>query len=665
MSDWGLDTPAALVRQQATRARVSAGLAAVTDARDRVERMRAWAGVATEAEALAEVAVSDAAWVVAQLVAVSGVAGMGEPVRALQRSVDKVVRSWEKRIEAATRVPVSPRGIGEAGRPPELPAACIVPEPYAVSSGGVWRRVVTEEAERIVPVTSAPLYVVGRLEDADTRACWLDLAWPDDSGAWRHHTMSRIQASDSRGVVGLAEFGAPVHSGNAREVVAYLATLESDWRYHLPVRRTLSHCGWAGRGAMVGTAWHGEGEVSMRPPDGFAGLVEAIRQSGTLAGWTHLWEQASGRPIPCLAVYASVASILLTPMGAPGCVLDVWSRTSVGKTITLRLAASVWGDPSPNGLVRQWGSTLTWRERAAEVLGSIPLLLDDTRQMPERDRETLPVSVYNHAFGMGRGRGRVEGVQHQAAWRSWLISTGESPVLRGGGNDGARARCLSLEGSPFADRASAVAVEVGADVHYGHLGPMVAAWAVSHLDALPSMYQERVAAWSAASAGLGPIAQRLSASVAGLDVAATVIHDHLGIPVPTCDPWALALAGLQAAESGADQPLSAWRAVYARGAARGLAWWGRGKGEVDPPGGWLGAWDSPLSTGEEPPPGILPQVLRAWLVEDGHDYDATVAEWVRRGWVERDTEGRTTKPRKVGHSRPRVVTFTPDAMGAL
>lgn len=663
LDDWGLPTPEGLRRQEATRARLAAIVAAMQAAHDRTTRTAAWIPALTLAEEIAEFAAADEGACAALLLQASTVPGMADAVASVRRRVDRTVAAWRKRMDALDRAAVSPSGLGEAARPEGLPAACTVPEPYAISSAGVWRRVVTDEAERIIPVCSAPLYVVGRSVDVASGDRWLDLAWPDDGGGWCSQLVSRASASDSRGIVALAQHGAPVHSGNAREVVPYIAALEQDWRDHLPLERVSSRCGWVGRGALVGGAWHGPGALRLRAPHGMEDLLGAVRAGGSLGGWVDLWRGASHRPIPVLAVYAAAASMLLQPMGATGAVLDIWGRTTGGKTVALSLAASVWG--APPDLVRQWDATPTWMERAAEALGSLPVLLDDTRQVKEKERANLPQRVYNHVFGVGRGRGSVEGVQRQSTWLSWLLSTGESPILQGGGNDGARARVLSIEGAPFGSRAEAIRVEVGVTEHYGHVGPLLVAWAVEHLDALPGMYAERRDAWAKASAGIGSIAQRLSATVAGLEVAAIILHDHLGIPAPACDPWAVAMAALGRAEVGADQPLAAWRMVHARASANGLSWWGRGDDKRDPPGGWLGAWPMPaMHATEEPPMAILPHVLRGWLADDGHDPDATLAEWGRRRWVEGDGAHRT-RPRVVGASRPRCVCMTSGAMAVV
>ena len=662
--DWGLPTEAGERRRAATLDRVRPLLAAVRAASDRQGRLSAWAGVLPHTQALAELWAADEDSTAALLAEVEALPGMGDPVAVLRSRLRRITEGWHKDMRRKLGAPEAPRGMGEAPRPPQLPAACQVPEPYVIHAGGVGRTVITEEEIRVVPVCAGPLYLVGRAVDLDTGEHWCDVAWPDEANGWVVQQAPRSTLSDARGVVELSGKGAPVHSGCAREVVPYLAALEADWRAHLPAVPVLTRCGWTERGAMVGPRWFGPGRVSLRAPGGYEAVLEAVAPRGTLSGWLRAWSVASSRPIPVLAVYASVASMLLTPMGAPGCTLDLWGRTTGGKTTTLRLAASVWGSPAPGGMVRQWSVTPTWRERYAEALGSLPLLMDDTRQMSARDRESAPQTVYNHAFGLGKGRGNVTGAQRQATWRSWLISTGESPLLTGGGNDGARARCLSLEGSPFGTRSQAEAVGLPIDDHYGHVGAAVAAWAVAHRAELAERYEQRREAWAVASAAYGAIAQRLSSAVATLDVAATVLEE-VGIPAPECDPWAAVMEALRQADQSADQPLAAWRAVYARATARGLSWWGRGDEERDPVGGWLGAWDAPAGMSAEPPPAILPQVVRGWLAEDGHDPDATLAEWRRRGWIEVDADGRMTGRRTVGHGRVRCVVMTAAAMEAL
>ena len=106
------------------------------------------------------------------------------------------------RVRAKAAVPVA--GLGDAPRPPTLPPACVVPEPYVAGPAGIWRRVVTDEAERLVPVASSPIYLVGRAEDADTGERWADLAWRDEAGGWRGQPVARATVSDSRSIVALS-----------------------------------------------------------------------------------------------------------------------------------------------------------------------------------------------------------------------------------------------------------------------------------------------------------------------------------------------------------------------------------------------------------------------------------------------------------------------------
>src|SRR5262249_62371932 len=72
---------------------------------------------------------------------------------------------------------------------------------------------------------------------------------------------------------------------------------------------------------------------------------------------------------------------LLRLLRAPNFVVDLAGPTSTGKTTVLRLAASVWGEPSGSGesVMWTWNSTAAWRGRAPGMLHGRPPVPDQSQ----------------------------------------------------------------------------------------------------------------------------------------------------------------------------------------------------------------------------------------------------------------------------------------------
>ena len=68
---------------------------------------------------------------------------------------------------------------------------------------------------------------------------------------------------------------------------------------------------------------------------------------------------------------ASLSSVLLEPLGALPYVFHLWGRSGFGKTLSLMLAQSIWGNPDNGALVRTLNMTNNAMARTAAFLSLI------------------------------------------------------------------------------------------------------------------------------------------------------------------------------------------------------------------------------------------------------------------------------------------------------
>ena len=568
------------------------------------------------------------AGVMAQFRAVKGISA---DVRALARLVEGAARG----LRVVRSDDVAPASKDE-------PPGWVTPFGYVIDSRGVWR-IVDDETGDSEQVLTTPLWISGRMVDVETQECALRLRWVGWSGAVVDHVVDAVQVADSRAIMGLSARGLMVGSHNSREVCGYIDAALAANRSTLPIERTARRCGWFGDGFLLGDRWVGGSDpVTLRTDEGGQQIAAGIVARGSWDGWVEAIQRGADSPAVWLAVYASVASVLLDRLDIPtGFIVDWSGETSQGKTTVLRAAASVWGEPSQRGLLQSWSLTTSRAEGVAALLQHLPLCLDDTKQA--RRCEDVAALLYAHAFGQSKGRaqpgkgGQSVGLRVSSTWRSVMLSTGEAKATSFTEDAGARARTLCLSGSPMSSGASAQALTVGVLAHYGHLGERVILRLLDKPEQYAEDYRAAVAHYRAALEHHGAVAGRLAEPVALLHVA-RVLAEDVGLPSAPegVDPVAMAIRSAVDGGRDADRPAAALSTVIGVAFSRPTSLYGRhvitsdGEPQV-PHGGWIGA----MAKGDA---WALLDLRVSWvrdqLTSNGYDVEGTISRWAERGWLD-------------------------------
>jgi uncharacterized protein (DUF927 family) len=304
--------------------------------------------------------------------------------------------------------------------------------------------------------------------------------------------VSRGVASQARIIVELSRNGLPVTSNNAPLVVQYLADFDTENREKLPVTSITQRMGFQGEDGELGFLWGkrliggnqrgGGASVQFRGADaGDDQLAASLHSAGTLEEWLKRIQVIREYPRLQLALIASLAPPVLGILRASNIVLDYASETTQGKTTTLRVGASVWGNPGENSsngkpsFLGTWNATQVYKERAPALLNHMPFILDDTKNL--RNPDEVAKTIYAVVEGQGRGRGTVKGIAPTGRFTTVLISSGEQPATSFTSDGGTRGRVLTVWGSPFGGsnpKLGQTARELSRNVktHYGHAGPL-------------------------------------------------------------------------------------------------------------------------------------------------------------------------------------------------
>jgi len=613
----GIDSSSPAARIEAGTELLQSLLDGLATASSKRDRGRVLAGVLRDAgqlETLAGLAVHQpAGWA----------AGLSE-IRETEVS-QRTVRDLESAVRAVVKA--GHQSEAPAHQAHRLPAGWVVPDGYAVSTAGVYR----DRGEHPELVCSHWLACSETVRDVETDERSAVVKWPRGSATVPLAELgSAPQLTQT-----LAGAGAAVHADNGRAVARYL----SECLYRstdLPVRQTCSRLGWVSGGFLCGEQWIGDMGQRVHL-QGCEDLAHALREQGSYHEWQRALEQVQDQPYAWLAVYASVASPLLAWLGCTqGWIVDFSGATSQGKTTILRLAASVWGLPTQQGLLRSWDSTTNYIEAQASILRHLPLLLDDTKQ--SKRKHQIAQVLYSHAYGQSKGRAkpgrgaRSVDTRQVLRWQSILLSTGEARITSYSEDEGARARVLALEGSPLASGQQAWQLTETVLQHYGHLGPMV----VDRVQMMGTHWRSRYSSLLAMHRAQmvdqgGAVAGRLAELLAILQLAQEIctacgLHLPEGLPSPIEVARDHALAGA----ADADRGLLAWDDLQSHLLSRPAQIWGLADSDqyLRSPREWLAKIDSQGRLC------VVSTYARDWLKAQGHDAQAALARWQSAGLVE-------------------------------
>ena len=277
----------------------------------------------------------------------------------------------------------------------------------------------------------------------------------------------------------LAARGVNITSESAKSMVNFLSVFDQLNRQIIPRARTTDTIGWMPDGSFV--PYDGDIEVdAMSSDQSLASMSASLHSKGDpevwLDGVRKLRGSADSVPIRMMTA-ASFASVLVEPLGRlPGWVHMVGKGTS-GKTISLRLAASIWGkNEVSDGWMRNMNSTKVGLEVLAGFAHNLPLCLNELQTVQNlKDFDDI---VYVLVECAGKTRGAAGGgLRKTYSWRLFIISCGEMQIVTDASREGANSRVLEilvdhmLYGDPEKGEPQRFCSEV-LDKSYGHAGPM-------------------------------------------------------------------------------------------------------------------------------------------------------------------------------------------------
>lgn len=287
-----------------------------------------------------------------------------------------------------------------------------------------------------------PILPVDRLENIQTGEEQIVLAFKRNHH-WKEITVAKDVVASANKIVALAKYGLSVTSENAKYLVKYLNDVEALNNDDIPLKRSSSKLGWHGTDFLPY-----ESDIIFDGDYRFKSIYEALDSRGSEVVWMeHVKEIRKGGRIEAkFMLAASFASVLVGLLGTLPFFVDLWGETEGGKSVSLMLACSVWANPDESQYIGDFKTTDVALEAKADMLNSLPMMLDDTSKTSSRIRDNFEGVVYDLCSGKGKSRSNKElGINRENRWKNCILTNGERPLQSYVSQGGAINRILEVE----------------------------------------------------------------------------------------------------------------------------------------------------------------------------------------------------------------------------
>ncbi len=339
-----------------------------------------------------------------------------------------------------------------------------MPDKYIVDMQSIKKIVQTGESVKIFPICNCPIVIQNRFINLDSKNEKIGLAYFVD-GKWKDCIGNRADIFNKTTLMKFSNKGLKVSTTNAGELVSYLDSYEGVNMENITIKKSIDRLGWVGDDTFFPYV---TGDITFETDSVHYAVYEDTKPSGTREKWLDLVTRARENVYARSMISASVASALIEKMGVRNFMLHVWDDSKAGKTAILKLALSLWGNPTK--LMGTFYTTEVALEQRAAMLNNLPLGIDE-KQVGNKKRIDFEKIIYMLCSGESKSRGQREGgVQQKRYWRNISMSTGEEPLLKGNAKDGSNNRCMQINGRPIDNEVFGKEIHNKLSRHYGFGG---------------------------------------------------------------------------------------------------------------------------------------------------------------------------------------------------
>lgn len=267
------------------------------------------------------------------------------------------------------------------------------------------------------------LRIIAKTRDAKSGAWGRLLEWRDDDGVTHRWAMpiDMLQGDGAEVRRELSSLGLTIAPTKAARDM--LASYIQVWRVESRAR-CVDRLGWHGTVYVTADEAIGEnGEIVVF--QNAHSIEPALSQSGSVESWRKsVAALAAGNTRIVFALSAAFAGPLAEVAGEDSGGFHFRGGSSSGKSTALKVASSVWGEPS--AYCRMWRTTTNGLEGLAGLHNDGLLILDELSQI---DPKEAGDAAYLLANGQGKVRATRAGAARAAArWRLLFLSAGEESL---------------------------------------------------------------------------------------------------------------------------------------------------------------------------------------------------------------------------------------------
>lgn len=269
----------------------------------------------------------------------------------------------------------------------------------------------------------SPLHVVAKTRDGRNSEWGRLLEWCDDDGKVHRWPMPlELLEGDGTDVRReLARLGLQISSNQTERglLAAYIKVVPVEAR-----ARCVERLGWDDGVFVLPAGAVGE-SGELRVFQNSHAVEPAYSVAGTVADWRNsVAALATGNSRLTFAISVAFAGALADITGEDSGGFHLRGASSSGKSTSLRVAASVWGNPSK--YVRLWRGTVNGLEGMAVMHNDGLLILDEISQI---DPGAAGDAAYMLANGQGKVRAQRNGMARPPQrWRLFFLSAGEESL---------------------------------------------------------------------------------------------------------------------------------------------------------------------------------------------------------------------------------------------
>ena len=350
---------------------------------------------------------------------------------------------------------------------------CFTGQPLALACGewiandaGIYRLKQQGDIVKKDYACKMPIMPAAVLRNIETDTEKIQIAFRREKSHWSNCIFPRSTISNKNKIIELADRGISVNSNTAAALVTYLGDCLANNAETIPIIQSVERLGW------VDSVFVPYAEALTLDNDGQgAELARAVHSKGTLEEWAEYIAPLRKQSLYLQIVLAAAfASVLISKVKTLPFVLHLWGGTGTGKTVALKVAASVWGNPEKYMLTLN-GTTNALMGTAA-LLHDLPLLADElqTIKIDTNFQNNYDKLIMQLTEGKDRARLTQQStLKEQKTWNNCFIFTGEEPITQSNSGGGTKNRVIELQcKEQIVSNGNAVVNFI--DSHYGNAG---------------------------------------------------------------------------------------------------------------------------------------------------------------------------------------------------